>query len=102
MLSNLFSALFPIIVGAVTTPIYDGLQKGIKVLVRLPPPITRILVGVTSAGIYALGAKGLALTGSSALTVTSGDVGIMTAAGLSYLFKLTQKVQPLIGPQPPR
>ena len=94
MFHLLFQALLPVICGAVTTPLFNVIQKGIGVVTKLPPPITRIVVGATAAGVYALGVKGFALTGSDVLTVTPSDVGVMTSAGLSYLFHLAEKVKP--------
>src|ERR1043166_8297797 len=70
MFHLLFQALLPVICGAVTTPLFNVIQKGIGVVTKLPPPLTRIVVGATAAGVYALGVKGFALTGSDVLTVT--------------------------------
>lgn len=92
MLKDLLNVLFPVVVASVTHPLYDAIQKSVGVIQKLPAPVTRVLVGLSATGIYALGAKGLQLTGSDALSITQNDVGVLASAGMAYLFKLTQKV----------
>lgn len=90
---DLILFLIPVLVGAITVPIYDAVQKAIGFLNGLPVWLTRVIVAGSAFGIAKLVTAGVALTGGDLATLTQTDVGNLTAAALAYLFKLTDKTK---------
>jgi hypothetical protein len=91
MLHDLVGILIPIIVGAVTVPLYDGLQAAITFLERFPAWVTRIIVGVGAYFLGLLVQAGVQLTGVDLTAFGQSDVAALAAAGLAFLFKLADR-----------
>lgn len=88
MLLELAQYLIPIIVGAVTVPLYDAFQSALGFLQRIPKTVTRIVVGVLAFFLGKLVLYGVALSGTDVTALGQGDIANLIAAGLAYLFHL--------------
>lgn len=93
MLQELIPFLIPIVVGAITVPLYDVLQAGLGLLQGLPAWLTRIIVGVGAFFLAKLVLAGVLLTGVDLTLLGLSDVASLASAGLAYLFKLADKAK---------
>ncbi len=86
--------LIPVVVAAVTMPLFDGFTRVVGFLDKLPAWGKQIAVAVLSFGITKLAVVlGVQLSVVDVAALTSQDVAALASAGFTYLFKLgkTQK-----------
>lgn len=81
--------LLPIVVGALTFVGFEGLQKLVSVIDKLPATVKQIAVGVIAYGLTAgAGALGVHLSSTNIAGLTSQDLSTLISAGLAYAFHL--------------
>lgn len=86
--------MIPVIVAAVSMPLFDGFTKAVGFLDKLPAWGKQIAVAALTFGATKLAILlGVQMTIVDATTLTQQDVAALFSAGLTYIFKLgkTQK-----------
>lgn len=93
-MAEFVTMLIPIVVAALTMPLFDGFTRVVGFLDRMPAWAKQIAVAVLSFAITKVAVLlGVQLSVVDVTMLTSQDVAALASAGFTYIFKLgkTQK-----------
>lgn len=87
-MNDFILAIVPVVIGAITVPLFEQVQKGVTLIDTLPPWAKQIAAAVIAFGLTKLGAVlGVALNVVDPSQLTQENVAALASAGFTYLFK---------------
>lgn len=93
-MTEFLTFMLPILVAAVTTYLFEGLQKVVALIDGLPAVVKQVAVAAIAFGLTKLSVLlGIQLTTTDVAGLQPADVSALASAGLAYVFHLGQQAK---------